>query len=1113
MKIADFDRFRFFRDADHNVVSLDAQASRELLIPVYDCTTLRIARLHLFEGTASDEACKEAFETEMELLSSDTHRCISKPTAHGEDDNELYYVNALLDGEPLRDYISRVGAMSPPAAAQLMLPLIDLIQTSSVELPLSVLRLNTRSLQVVRDSQSNLPGLVVTEFSAWTRPEAPSVEHGPEYFLAQIYLCLLGGIPERDFTTENLPRQTEGMDESLISALTQTFDAAPGDAEDDFFDQLHAQAELYTDEKKPIQLPQSTIQKYFLREIERLPDPEAYAPLSDEVQQRPALSYGVESHHDDLPSTIHYVPGEASIPREAWLLQHWQAIDRAPQNLPNQLAVYEHSAHPALAVVEEERPSGVHLRRLIHETGTLDTQHSLKLANRLQTSLEGLESRTGAPPVWWVPVQNIYLNFGSTDIDIYRKAVADEGPDFWSRLPVRMRLHQTMQNLLEGFDLPESIRSLAIEQDNKNPHIRRAAVILPALGLCLTGKKFHWDQPFSLEGVQSDLGKTIDRLRLHVVESPDKLPHDFLTDFDQFTSIDEATTEEPNDAKESAEKTPATQPEPKQEEPAPAPEAPQTNPIAAAAAATQSAPKQKAEAEPNQPAEPETAKVEEKTTDEKANEETAQEETTSSKDKTKQNTEEKDPNYSFLDPRHEGRDFQDTTGDDEVTADEKTITEESKAYQPGITHNPIAVGVAKDAHAEKKAERQAAKEKIEQEKEAKRQQVRERIGLDRPRKPKPVEIRPKHSKLPWVLVTFSAIIVACGVGYHFINNAKHAGIYEMDAGFELPETRYDTIAPLVNPFTNSIESNRPSKPVSRPKDANAVDTASSLALAKERLLQDRYSEAVDLTLWAIQLDDSSADAAALLESSLVKWIESGKAAPSRTDDTSAASVLSEYYIADQSNQTSQGLYLLMKSVGKGNVEAMRTLGLLFGQGRLVPKSSLLAEKWLKSAADRGDLDAHFYYGESATFGTLVETGPAGMDYIEKAAAAGHARSLCLRGYCRLTGKYTDKNVQSGYEDVAAAADKGSLIALHQMGLCRGNGLGTTTNAKAAASAFKMAAELGHVPAMYRYAQCRIYGVGTERVYADGVASMKQAAEAGVEEAKIWCREQGVEFDG
>jgi uncharacterized protein len=249
-----------------------------------------------------------------------------------------------------------------------------------------------------------------------------------------------------------------------------------------------------------------------------------------------------------------------------------------------------------------------------------------------------------------------------------------------------------------------------------------------------------------------------------------------------------------------------------------------------------------------------------------------------------------------------------------------------------------------------------------------------------------------------------------------------------------------------------------------------------------------------------------------LEDALVKWIESGISSPSKTADPNSVALLAEYYIADRQNQIPEGLYILMGSAKNGNAEAMRIFGLLFGQGRLVPRSPSIASRWLEEASKKGDRDAQFYYGESSVYGTMILKNTEGYSFLERSADAGHPRSLLFRGFCYLEGLGVAKEPKTGYQYVARAAEKGSLEALFQMGLCRANGYGTEQSEKAAASSFKTAADLGCVPAMFRYGQCLFVGYGTPQSFSDCVSWMKKAAADGHFEAQNWCSQYRAQFE-
>ncbi|MDF1814489.1 MAG: tetratricopeptide repeat protein [Verrucomicrobiales bacterium] len=1068
---ADFDRFRFFRDSDENMVSFEAQAFGEQVFPVLDLEHLQLARLHVHDQAARKYDWLQAFEKEMDLLSDIEERVVSRPFTWGRDDDELFYVNCMLDGEELPAYLSREGAQSPNRAARWLMPFIRLIE-SDKDCPMSILRFSNRNLQVVRNLETNVPELHFTEFTAWTKPGNLVVERGPDYFLAQSFLSLISGIPIRDFTTESLPRQFDELPEDCRKAILDTFDSAPGEVEEPFFDQIRSLAEK-TDNSRTPGLPRSPIRAWIRSEIEKLPNADDLPILEDEAENEADFAYAVLTETDDLPSAIQFTPGIATIPRDGWMEQHWLAIRRLGRNFANQLAVYEVEENKAVSLITEENPNGIHLRRLVRETGPMDLENTVGMATRLSSAMDGLEASSSAVPVWWLPEQNVFINLGTRDPADFVVALDNEGADFWSRVPFRLRLHQTMLGLLEGVNLPESLKEMAFELAKENPHIRRTSVLLPLVGLLLSGRKFLWDRPFRVdsEDIPDGVVEFINTTRERLIDDPQRLEMGFLTKLSNFIEVwDHETYEE--------------------------------------------------ETGGHRDEEPEEEKIEEEVPV-KAEVEVDSGKSKKEADKLKDVLHnrlgddtidldakvEDDEVYSFLDPRNKENETDVKKADEEK---DKDISTPQEPYRDGFAMNPIAADVAKKTREEKAARKKAAAKRTEELEARRKENARKLLGLEASKKT--VDVGGGQGVMGWLWVMIAALMISGGLGYILHGKVSRSGKFEVASEITFPYTQYEEITSRVNPFTNTVlPGGEPESRATVALESGITDIEQAIAKSREAIEAQKFDRGVNIALWGIQLGPNSVEAGEQLESALKNWINSGIDAPSRTADPDSVAILSEYYIANRTEQTAEGLYILMASAENRNPQAMRILGLLFGQGKLVPRSPSLSRRWLEQAAKLGDRDAQFYYGESSVFGTMIVENGEGFEYLERAADSGHPRSLLFRGFCCLEGLGVGKDEKRGYEFVSRAAEKGSLEALFQMGLCRANGVGTEKSERSAASAFKTAADLGHIPAMYRHAQCLIVGYGTPKAFDEGVACMRKAAAAGYFDAQNWCSQHETEF--
>ncbi len=124
----------------------------------------------------------------------------------------------------------------------------------------------------------------------------------------------------------------------------------------------------------------------------------------------------------------------------------------------------------------------------------------------------------------------------------------------------------------------------------------------------------------------------------------------------------------------------------------------------------------------------------------------------------------------------------------------------------------------------------------------------------------------------------------------------------------------------------------------------------------------------------------------------------------------------------------KGLAWIRKAADQNNVDALRTLGILYANGKVVPSDygrafkfltraaqegdaksqrilarmhleekfnqvdAVKAEKWMTAAAEAGDLEAQTDLGLALVQGIFSKNIPKGIEFIEKAARAGNSRA-------------------------------------------------------------------------------------------------------------------------
>ena len=133
-----------------------------------------------------------------------------------------------------------------------------------------------------------------------------------------------------------------------------------------------------------------------------------------------------------------------------------------------------------------------------------------------------------------------------------------------------------------------------------------------------------------------------------------------------------------------------------------------------------------------------------------------------------------------------------------------------------------------------------------------------------------------------------------------------------------------------------------------------------------------------------------------------------------------------------------------ESANKGIAEAQFNLGLMYGNGKGVPKNAKEAVKWFQLAADQGFAIAQSSLG-----------------------------SMYYRG------DGIPKNAQEAIKWFQLAADQGHASAQFSLGVMYANGEGVPKNAKEAVKWYRLAADQGHASAQSNLAYMYIKGKGVE----------------------------------
>jgi len=159
----------------------------------------------------------------------------------------------------------------------------------------------------------------------------------------------------------------------------------------------------------------------------------------------------------------------------------------------------------------------------------------------------------------------------------------------------------------------------------------------------------------------------------------------------------------------------------------------------------------------------------------------------------------------------------------------------------------------------------------------------------------------------------------------------------------------------------------------------------------------------------------------------------------------------------------RAMQFLQQAAEKGSSEAMHYLGLLYEEGRGVPKDGATAAQWFKRAADKGYAKSMNHYGN-----WLRKDRPAeALEWHLKAAAAGDVFAMENAGGAYYEGIGTEKDLAKAAEWYGKAAEQGgSTNAKLLYGYMLSHGQGVAQDLTKAFAMYLAAARAGESAAMF-----------------------------------------------
>ncbi|MCB1229986.1 MAG: SEL1-like repeat protein [Verrucomicrobiae bacterium] len=506
-QIAEFHRYRFARQGGGSLAELASARRDERSFLVLDCLRYRFARLHIFEGLANDFETANRFTRQLNTLAGLKHPLLNPILNHGRDDSELYYVERFIDGEMLNDYLRRIGGLPESAAIQVTLDLIEMLLVVAPR-PNALENFDLGHLTVSADDESPTGfRLHFSDYSGWNEPAIENPVDLVRRLGLQLY-NLLGGFvfrsaPGRPFFHE-AQHTSEALRNLIGKVLADDPESCPHRTLASLASALRplmAQAIEREGEHAKPPAPRRFLSEWLTEgrglDAINLGGDYHYLPESGDAR---ALAFEATVDRASLHGKVRFqlFPNWDSIPREGWLEQHHSSLRRGGRGLPNQLGIVDLEPSGRCLLIGEESVPGFSVEALVEERGPLEFGSALALARKIGSAIDVMEKTAGAAPVWWLPARNAYLVTGDPNPASLDAAMRAHGDGIWQRLPVRLRLHQTANDLVEGLTFPESIMERINRSGKQGEPGRRTAVLLPLIWHLLTGKPMNWDNP--LEG-------------------------------------------------------------------------------------------------------------------------------------------------------------------------------------------------------------------------------------------------------------------------------------------------------------------------------------------------------------------------------------------------------------------------------------------------------------------------------------------------------------------------------------------------------------------------------------------------------------------------------------
>jgi TPR repeat protein len=209
---------------------------------------------------------------------------------------------------------------------------------------------------------------------------------------------------------------------------------------------------------------------------------------------------------------------------------------------------------------------------------------------------------------------------------------------------------------------------------------------------------------------------------------------------------------------------------------------------------------------------------------------------------------------------------------------------------------------------------------------------------------------------------------------------------------------------------------------------------------------------------------------------------------------------------------------MTEAAEEGNADAQYHLGLMYANGRGVPRDDKIAVLWYGKAAEQGEAQAQFNLGWMYANGRRVaKDEKIAVLWYTKAAEQGYARAQYNLGVRYANGQGVEKDENTALLWYGKAAVQGDSDAQYALGWMCANGRGMAKDEKAAVGWYIAAADQGNAQAQYILGWMYANGRGVAKDEKTAVLWYAKAAEQGQGQAQyhlgvMYDNGRGVEKD-